>query len=179
MLLSLTQLCSWLFLELATTGSDLLLIGWLYAAAVTFSWVGVRQRRGELLVAGAAAYWIFATSRVPLALVAAASAGLLLLALGARVWPVVAPAAALTLLLYAGSYAIAPSQFEPGHLVAKSGRVVRDLLAGPGLAALVAVGLVVLAGAALALRSGAVGLVQTRRPGRACTTSTSRRRCSW
>ena len=159
-LLSLTQLCSWLFLELATTGSDLLLIGWLYAAAVGFSWVGVRERRGWLLLAGGSAYWLFATSRLPLTLVAAASASLLLLALGARMWLVVAPAAALTMLLYAGSYALAPSQFEPGHLVAKSGRVVRDLLEGPGLGAVVAVGLLVVAGVVLALRSGAVGLVR-------------------
>lgn len=159
-LLSLTQLCSWLFLELATTGSDLLLIGWLYAAAVTCSWVGVRERRAGLLLAGGAAYCLFASSRLPLALVAAASAGLLLLAVGARVWLVVAPAAALTLLLYGGSYAVAPSRFEPGHLVVKSGRVVRDLVEGPGLAALVAVGLLVLAGVVLAVRVGAVSLVR-------------------
>jgi hypothetical protein len=159
-MLSLTQLCSWLFLELAATGSDLLLIGWLYAAAVVCVLVGVRERRGGLLLTGGAAYWLFATSRLPLALVAAASAGLLLLALGARVWLVVAPAAALTLVLYAGSYALAPARFEPGHLVAKSGRVVRDLLGGPGLAALVAVGLLVLAGVVLAVRPGAVGLVR-------------------
>lgn len=159
-LLSLTQLCSWLFLELAATGSDLLVIGWLYAAAVACSWVGVRERRHGLLLFGGAAYWIFATSRLPLALVAAASALLLLLGLGARVRLVVAPAAALTLLLYAGSYALAPSRFEPGHLVAKSGRVVRDLVDGPGLVALVAVGLLVLAGVVLALRSGAVEMVR-------------------
>jgi hypothetical protein len=122
--------------------------------------VGVRERRGGLLLAGGVAYWLFATSRLPLALVAAASACLLLLALGTRVWLVVAPAAGLTLLLYAGSYALAPSRFEPGHLVAKSGRVGRDLFEGPGLAALIAVGLLVLAGVVLALRSGAVGLVR-------------------
>jgi hypothetical protein len=159
-LLSLTQLCSWLFLELAAIGSDLLLIGWLYACAVACLWVGVRERRRGLLLASGMAYWLFATSRLPLALVAAASAGLLLLALGARVWVVVAPAAALTVLLYAGSYALAPSRFEPGHLVAKSARVLRDLGEGPGLAALVAVGLVIVAGVALALRSGGAGLVR-------------------
>jgi len=152
-LLSLTQLCSWLFLELATTGSDLLLIGWLYAAAVACSCVGVRERRGWLMLAGGAAYWLFATSRVPLALVAAASAFLLLLMLGTRSLRVVAPAAVLTVLLYAGSYALAPAQFEPGHLVAKSGRVIRDLVEGPGIAAVVVVGVLLLAVAAMAVRS--------------------------
>ncbi len=159
-LLSLTQLCSWLFLELAATGSDMLLIGWLYAAAVACTWAGVRERRRGMLVSGGAAYCLFATSRLPLVLVAAASVLLLLLALGARVWLVAAPAAALTLLLYVGSYALAPSRFAPGHLVTKSGRVVRDLVGGPGLAALVAVGLLVLAGVVVALRWGAVGLVR-------------------
>jgi hypothetical protein len=97
---------------------------------------------------------------VPLALVAAASAGLLLIALGAGVWRAVGPAAVLTVLLYAGSYALAPSQFEPGHLVAKSGRVVRDLVDGPGLAALVAVGLLAGTAVGLALRWGAAGVVR-------------------
>jgi hypothetical protein len=159
-LLSLTQLCSWLFLELAATGSDMLLIGWLYAAAVACSWVGVRERRRGLLVSGGAAYCLFATSRLPLVLVAAVSALLLLLAVGARVWLAVAPAAAITLLLYAGSYALAPSRFAPGHLVAKSGRVVRDLADGPGLLALVAVGVLLVAGGVLAVRLGSARLVR-------------------
>jgi hypothetical protein len=159
-LLSLTQLCSWLFLELATTGSDLLVIGWVFAAAVACSWVGVRDRRRWLVPAGATAYWLFATSRVPLVIVAAASAVLLLLAVGPRALRMVAPAVALTALLYAASYALAPAQFEPGHLVTKSGRVLRDLVDGPGVVALVVVGLLLVAGAVLAGRSDLVALVR-------------------
>jgi hypothetical protein len=62
--------------------------------------------------------------------------------------------------LYAGSYALAPTRFEPGHLVAKSGRVVHGLLEGPGLAAVVALGLLLAAGVVIGLRSGAVHLVR-------------------
>ena len=40
-LLSLTQFASWIFLELSAVGSDLLVIGWAFAAAVTASCCGL------------------------------------------------------------------------------------------------------------------------------------------
>jgi hypothetical protein len=131
-LLSLTQLVSWLFLELSSVGSDLIVIAWLFATATTASLVGLRRRHTPLIVVGATAYVLFASSRLPLVVVAAASLLLLFVACGLRAVRVVAPAVLVTVTLYFGSYAMAPSRFRPGHLVAKSGRILRDLVGVSG-----------------------------------------------
>jgi hypothetical protein len=67
--LSLSQFASWLFLELSAVGSDLIVIGWLFAAATVASRRGMRNGNKALLVAGGVAYCLFAGSRVPLILV--------------------------------------------------------------------------------------------------------------
>ena len=75
MLLSLTQLVCWLFLEMAATGSDLVVIGWLFALATTASTLGLRRHDPVLTCVGGTAYLLFATSRLPLLVVTAASRG--------------------------------------------------------------------------------------------------------
>jgi hypothetical protein len=137
-LLSLTQLSSGLFLELSAVGSDLVVIAWLFAAATTASFEGLRRGRAGLLVVGGAAYVLFASSRLPFVVVTTASLAVLVLAYGKRVWRLVAPVAALTTALYVGSHAIAPDLFTPGHLIGKSGRVLHELLGVAGTWALVA-----------------------------------------
>lgn len=126
-LLSLTQLVSWLFLEMSAVGSDLVVIGWLFATAMTASTLGLRRHDPVLTVVGGSAYFLFAASRLPLLLVAAASTGILLVVCGARAWRVVAPALLGASAVYLGTYAVAPARFRPGHLVGKSGRILRDL----------------------------------------------------
>jgi hypothetical protein len=136
-LLSLTQLVSLLFLELASVGSDLIVIGWLFATATVASREGVRSRRTGLTVAGAAAYTLFAGSRLPLIVIAILSASLLVVVSGRRALLVVVPATVVTAALYAGSYLIAPDEFRPGHLVHKSAHIVRYLSDGRPMPVLV------------------------------------------
>jgi hypothetical protein len=131
-LLSLTQLVSWLFLELSAVGSDLMVIAWLFATAVTASLVGLRRHRGALMAVGAVSYTLVASSRLPLVLVVAASLAVLTVRCGPRALRIAAPALVATAVLYLGTYAVAPARFRPGHLVGKSGRVVRDLVGVPG-----------------------------------------------
>ncbi|MET0526463.1 MAG: hypothetical protein ABWZ91_16785, partial [Nocardioides sp.] len=131
--LSLTQLVSWLFLELSATGSDLPLIAWLFAAGVVASTLGLRRRDRVLTVGGGTAYLLFATSRLPLLVVAAASMVVLVLVVGPRAWRLVAPVLGGAVALYATTYAMAPDRFRPGHLVGKSFRVL-DALADDPLA---------------------------------------------
>ena len=126
-LLSLTQLVSWLFLEMSAVGSDLVVVGWLYATATTASTLGLRRRDPVLTVVGGTAYFLFATSRLPLLLVTAASLGILLVVCGARAWRVAAPVGLGAAAVYLGTYAVAPARFRPGHLVGKSVRILRDL----------------------------------------------------
>ncbi len=126
-LLSLTQLVGWLFLELAATGSDLLVIGWLFALATTASTLGLQRRDPVLSCVGGTAYFLFATSRLPLLVVTAASGTVLLAVCGARAWRVVAPVLLGSAALYAGTWAVAPDRFRPGHLTGKSVRILRDL----------------------------------------------------
>jgi hypothetical protein len=126
-LLSLTQLVSWLFLEMSAVGSDLVVIGWLFAAATTASTLGLLRHDPVLTFVGGAAYFLFAASRLPLLLVTAASAGILLVVCGARALRVVAPALLGAAAVYLGTYAVAPARFRPGHLVGKSVRILRDL----------------------------------------------------
>ena len=126
-LLSLTQLVSWLFLEMSAVGSDLVVVGWLFAAGTTASTLGLRRRDPVLTALGGAAYLLFATSRLPLLLVTAASFGILLVVCGARAWRVVAPVLLGAAAVYLGTYAVAPARFRPGHLVDKSVRILRDL----------------------------------------------------
>jgi hypothetical protein len=95
-LLSLTQFVSWLFLELASVGSDLIVIGWLFATATVASREGLRSRRTGLLVAGTAAYALFASSRLPLTVVAVLSGGLLVVVSGRRALLVLVPATVVT-----------------------------------------------------------------------------------
>jgi hypothetical protein len=126
-LLSLTQLVSWLFLEMSAVGSDLVVVGWLYATATTASTLGLRRRDPVLTVVGGTAYFLFATSRLPLLLVTAASLGILLVVCGARAWRVAAPVGRGAAAVYLGTNAVAPARFRPGHLVGKSARILRDL----------------------------------------------------
>jgi hypothetical protein len=126
-LLSLTQLVCWLFLEMAATGSDLVVIGWLFALATTASTLGLQRRDPMLVCVGGTAYLLFATSRVPLLVVTAASGLVLLAGFGARAWRVVAPAVLGAATLYVGTWAVAPARFHPGHLAGKSVRILRDL----------------------------------------------------
>jgi hypothetical protein len=125
--LSLSQFASWLFLELSAVGSDLIVIGWLFAAATVASRRGMRNGNKALLVAGGVAYCLFAGSRVPLILVGLGSMWVLLIVYRARALRVVLPATVGMATLYLGSYAVAPSSFRPWHLVAKSGRIIRYL----------------------------------------------------
>ena len=155
-LLSLSQLASWLFLELSAVGSDLLVIGWLFAAAVVL----VRERRAWRWTAGGVAYVLFAGSRLPLALVAAASLWLLLVAAGWAALRVVAPVLLVTAALYVGGWAAAPGSFTPGHLVGKSLHILRYLAGGRLAPALVVVALLVAAGAALTLLPRVAGRVR-------------------
>ena len=122
-LLSLTQFVCWLFLEMAATGSDLLVIGWLFALATTASTLGLRRHDAALTFVGGTAYLLFATSRLPLLVVTAASGVVLLAVCGARAWRVVAPVLLGATALYVGTWAVAPASFRPGHLMDKS---VRD-----------------------------------------------------
>ena len=126
-LLSLTQLVSWLFLEMSAVGSDLVVIGWLFATATTASTLGLLRRDPVLMFVGGAAYFLFAASRLPLLLVSAASAAILLVVCGARAWRVVVPALLGAAAVYLGTYAVAPARFRPGHLVGKSVRILREL----------------------------------------------------
>ncbi len=126
-LLSLTQLVCWLFLEMAATGSDLVVIGWLFATATTASTLGLRRHDPVLTCVGGTAYFLFASSRLPLLVVAAASGVILLAVCGARAWRVLAPALPGASALYLGTWAVAPARFRPGHLVGKSVRILRDL----------------------------------------------------
>ena len=159
-LLSLTQLVCWLFLEMAATGSDLLVIGWLFATATTASTLGLRRHDPVLTCVGGTAYFLFASSRLPLLVVAAASGVVLLAVCGAQAWRVLAPALLGAAALYLGTWAVAPARFRPGHLVGKSVRILRDL-GDDRLAWLLLVGVV--AGAAatvVVLRHGLVGLLR-------------------
>ena len=126
-LLSLTQLVCWLFLEMAATGSDLVVIGWLFALATTASKLALEQRDAVLMWVGGTAYLLFAASRVPLLLVTAASGMVLLAVHGARAWRIVAPGLLGAATLYVGTWALAPDRFRPGHLAGKSVRILHDL----------------------------------------------------
>jgi hypothetical protein len=139
-LLSLSQFASWMFLELSAVGSDLLVIGWMSGVAVAASYL--HHGHDGLALAGAAGYVFVAGSRVPLAVVVAASLVLLLLALGRRALRIVVPAVLGTGLLYVGGYALAPDHFTPGHLVTKSVNIVRYLGTGSSLSTTVVPGLV-------------------------------------
>ena len=126
-LLSLTQLVCWLFLEMAATGSDMIVIGWLFALATTASTLGLRRHDPVLTFVGGAAYLLFATSRVPLMVVTAASGVVLLAVCGVRAWQVLVPVLLGATALYVGTWAVAPALFRPGHLLGKSARILRDL----------------------------------------------------
>ena len=158
-LLSLTQLVSWLFLEMSAVGSDLVVVGWLFAAATTASTLGLRRHDPALAVVGGLAYLLFAASRLPLLVVTAASGLVLLATCGARAWRLVAAVLLGAAAVYLGSWAVAPARFRPGHLLGKSVRIVRDLWDDRlGWLLLVAVVLVA-ATAAVALRHGLVGVL--------------------
>lgn len=126
-LLSLTQLVCWLFLEMAATGSDLVVIGWLFALATTASRLALERRDPVLMWVGGTAYLLFAASRMPLLVVTAASGTVLLLVHGARAWRIVAPGLMGAATLYVGTWALAPDRFRPGHLAGKSFRILHDL----------------------------------------------------
>ena len=159
-LLSLTQLVCWLFLEMAATGSDLVVIGWLFATATTASTLGLRRHDPVLTCAGGAAYFLFATSRLPLLVVTAASGMVLLAVAGARAWRVVAPVLLGATALYLGTWAVAPARFRPGHLAGKSVRILRDL-GDDRLAWLLPVAVVaVVVATAVVLQHGLVGLLR-------------------
>lgn len=132
-LLSLTQFASWIFLELSAVGSDLLFIGWTFAAAVTASCCGLRRHDRRLIAVGAGAYVLFAGSRVPLAAVAAASLVLLVLLFGRPALRVLIPVVLVTPTLYLVGWAMAPAQFRPGHLITKTFNILR-FLGGDSLA---------------------------------------------
>jgi hypothetical protein len=138
-LLSLSQLASWMFLELSAVGSDLLVIGWMFGVAVAASYL--HHGHDRLALAGAVAYVFVAGSRVPLAVVVAASLVLLLLALGRRALRIVVPVVLGTTLLYVGGHALAPDHFTPGHLVTKSLNILRYLGSGSLLWAVLVLGL--------------------------------------
>ena len=129
-LLSLVQFCSLLFLEMSAVGSDMVLIAWLFAAAAVASRQGLHGRVRLLVVAGGAAYLLFAGSRLPLLLVAAGSLWVLVVACGVRALRVAAPVVVLTAGLYLGSYVVAPAAFTPGHLIGKSAGIVNRLTGG-------------------------------------------------
>ena len=159
-LLSLTQLVCWLFLEMAATGSDMIVIGWLFALATTASTLGLRRHNPVLTFVGGSAYLLFATSRVPLLVVTAASGVVLLAVCGARAWRVVAPVLLGATALYVGTWAVAPALFRPGHLLGKSARILRDLgddrLAWLLLLAILALG----ASVVVVLRHGLVAVLR-------------------
>ncbi len=154
-LLSLTQLTSWLFLEMSAVGSDMLILAWLLAAAVVGAVQGLDGHDTVLTVLAGVAYFLFAGSRLPLVLTAAGSLWVLLLVFGARALRFVVPVALATAATYLGTYAMAPSRFTPGHLVGKSARIWDYLVgdAGPVLGA--AIVLVVLTAAAGSARPAA------------------------
>jgi hypothetical protein len=161
-LLSLTQLVCWLFLEMAATGSDMVVIGWLFALATTASTLGLRRHDAVLTFVGGTAYLLFATSRLPLLVVTAASGVVLLGACGARAWRVVAPVLLGATALYVGTWAVAPASFRPGHLAGKSVRILHDL-GDHRLAWLVAVVVLALGtSAVVVLRHGLVGVLRRR-----------------
>ena len=155
-LLSLTQFSSVLFVQMAVIGSDLIIVGWLFAAAIVTSRKGLQTASVALTFVGAVSYALFAGSRLPLAMVTIASMVVLLVTCGSVAWRVAVPATLITMATYGGSYLIAPSSFTPGHLVRKSGRVVRDLAGDSLLPLAIAVG--VLAAAVVI----ALALSQTR-----------------
>jgi hypothetical protein len=163
-LLSLTQLVSWLFLEMSAVGSDLVVIGWLFAAATTASTLGLRRHDPALAVVGGLAYLLFATSRLPLLLVTAASGLVLLATCGARAWRLVAPVLLGAAAVYLGSWAVAPARFRPGHLLGKSVRIVRDLGDDRLVWLLLVAVVLVAATVAAVLRHGLVGVLR-RHPG--------------
>jgi hypothetical protein len=159
-LLSLTQFPCWLFLEMAATGSDMVVIGWLFALGTTASTLGLRRHDTALTFVGGAAYLLFATSRLPLLVVTAASGVVLLAGFGARGWRVVAPVLLGATALYVGTWAVAPALFRPGHLTGKSVRILHDL-GGDRLAGLVAVVVLAFGAAAVVvLRHGVAGVLR-------------------
>lgn len=159
-LLSLTQFVCWLFLEMAATGSDMLMIGWLFALATTASTLGLRRHDAALTFVGGTAYLLFATSRLPLLVVTAASGVVLLAVFGARAWRVVGPVLLGATALYVGTWAVAPALFRPGHLAGKSVRILRELgddrLAWPVAVVVLALG----ASAVVVLRHGLAGVLR-------------------
>jgi hypothetical protein len=134
-LLALTQFGSLLFLELAAVGSDFVLIGWLFAAAVVLARDGLRDRDRSLVVLGGLAYLVFAGSRVPLVASAAGSVWLLVVLFGGRGARLAVVAAAGTAATYLAAYLAGPSSFGPAHLFGKAGRLIGEL----GIAATVVV----------------------------------------
>ena len=141
---------------MAATGSDLLVIGWLFALATTASTLGLQRRDPVLTCVGGTAYLLFATSRVPLLVVTAASGMVLLAECGARAWRVVAPVLLGAVTLYLGTWAIAPDRFRPGHLTGKSVRILRDLGDGRHVWLLLVAAVTVGASAVVVLRHGGV-----------------------
>jgi hypothetical protein len=129
-LLTLSLFLSWLFLEMSAVGSDMLAIAWLFSVGTVACRRGLSTGRSVLVIVGGVAYVLFAGSRLPLVVVAAASLLVLLVDTGLRAAPVVASVVLATAALYAGSYAVAPDSFTPGHLVGKSARIIGDLGAG-------------------------------------------------
>lgn len=129
-LLSLTQFTSWLFLEMSAVGSDMVLIAWVFAAATVAAPEGLQGHSTVLTAIGGLGYFLFAGSRVPLILVAAASLWVLVMVFGARAIVVVTSVAVATVALYLSTYAADPSSFTPGHLVGKSANIGRYLAGG-------------------------------------------------
>lgn len=153
-LLTLSLFISWLFLEMSSVGSDMIAIAWLFTAGTVACERGFRTGRPPFLIVGALAYVMFAGARVPLLIVAVGSLVVLLMATGRRAVPLVVSVLLATTALYVGSYAVAPDSFTPGHLVAKSLRIMGELGVGFQMLGLV-VGLTLAATlAALASRTG-------------------------
>ena len=129
-LLTLSLFTSWLFLETSSVGSDMIAIAWLFTAGAVACERGFRKGRPAFLIVGALAYVMFAGARVPLLIVAFGSLVVLLMATGRRAFPLVVSVLLATTTLYLGSYAVAPDSFTPGHLVAKSLRIIGALGVG-------------------------------------------------
>jgi hypothetical protein len=126
-LLTLTQFVSLLFLELSAVGSDFVLIGWLFAAAVVLARDGLRDRDRLLVVLGGPAYLVFAGSRVPLAASAAGSVWVLVVLFGGRGARLAVSVAVGTAATYLAAYLAGPSSFGPAHLFGKAGRLLGEL----------------------------------------------------
>ena len=159
-LLSLTQLASWLFLEMSAIGSDMIVIAWLFAAATVASCKGIRDRNTALTIVGGVAFCLFAGSRVPLIVVAAGSLWVLLVVFRARALRVVLPVTLVTAAFYLGTYAAAPSSFTPGHLGAKSVNILRYLGGGDLTAFLVGMAVLLVVLAIASLRADSKTFVQ-------------------